>query len=152
MQEYIKKILGSGTTTLIISNDEMKDIIKIVKSLEDSSLLLKGVSETIQNEAKEQKIVFLCILLCTLGAILLGNILAGKGINRSSEGVIRAGYGNEKGKKNGSLIPPHPLTTFQVQKHYQNNRRFNSVYSRDNLSRIKDVAYVMHLDEYSDNV
>ena len=132
----------------------MKDIIKIVKSLEDSSLLLKGVSETIQNEAKEQKIVFLCILLCTLGAILLGNILAGKGINRSREGVIRAGYGNEKGKKkkNESLIPPHPLTTFQVQKHYQNNRRFNSVYSRDNLSRIKDVAYVMHLDEYSDNV
>ena len=77
----------------------MKDIIKIVKSLEDSSLLLKGVSEIIQNEAKEQKIVFLCILLCTLGAILLGNILAGKGINRSREGVIRAGYGNEKGKK-----------------------------------------------------
>ena len=50
-----KKILGSGTTTLIISNDEMEDIMKIVKSLEDSGLLLKGVSETIQNEAKEQK-------------------------------------------------------------------------------------------------
>ena len=50
-----KKILGSGTATLLISNDEMKDIIKVVKSLEDSGLLLKGVSETIQNEAKEQK-------------------------------------------------------------------------------------------------
>ena len=50
-----KKILGSGTTTLIISNDEMKDIIKIVKSLEDSGLLFKGVSETIQNEPKEQR-------------------------------------------------------------------------------------------------
>ena len=48
-----KKILGSGTTTLLMSNDEIKDIIRIVKSLEDSSLLLKGVSETIQNEAKE---------------------------------------------------------------------------------------------------
>ena len=59
MQEYIKKILGSGNTTLIISNDEMKDIIKIVKSLEDSGLLLKGVNETIQNEAKEQKEDFL---------------------------------------------------------------------------------------------
>ena len=47
-----EKILGSGTATLIISNDEMEDIIKIVKSLEDSGLLLKGVSETIQNEAK----------------------------------------------------------------------------------------------------
>ena len=54
MQEYIKKILGSGnTTTLIISNDEINDIIKIVKSLEDSGLLLKGVSETIQNEVKQ---------------------------------------------------------------------------------------------------
>ena len=52
MQENIKKILGFGTATLIISNDEMEDIMKIVKSLEDSSLLIKGVSGTIQNEAK----------------------------------------------------------------------------------------------------
>ena len=54
MQEYQKKILGSGETTLIKSNDEMKDIIKILKSLQDSGLLLKGVSETIQNKAKEK--------------------------------------------------------------------------------------------------
>ena len=74
----------------------MKDIIKIVKSLEDSGLLLKGVSETIQNEAKEQKGGFLSMLLGTLGASLLGNILAGKGINRAGEGVIRAGYGNKR--------------------------------------------------------
>ena len=71
-----KKILGSGnTTTLIISNDEMKDI-KIVKSLENSRLLLKGVSKTIQSEAKEQKEVFLTMLLRTLGAGLFGHILA----------------------------------------------------------------------------
>ena len=64
-----KKILGSGNmTTLIISNDEIHDIIKIVKSLEDSGLLLKGVSETVQNEAKEQKGGFLSMLLGTLGA------------------------------------------------------------------------------------
>ena len=50
-----KKILGSGTTTLIISNDEINDILKVVKSLEDSGVLLRGVSETIKNEAKEQK-------------------------------------------------------------------------------------------------
>ena len=49
-----KKMLGSGTTTLIISNDEMEDILKIVKSVEDSNVLLKGVSETIQHAAKEQ--------------------------------------------------------------------------------------------------
>ena len=71
-----KKILGSGTTTLIVSNDEMKDI-RIVKSLEDSGLLLKGFSKTIQNEAKEQKGEFLSMLLGTLGASLLGKILAG---------------------------------------------------------------------------
>ena len=72
-----KKILGSGTTTIILSNDEMEDIIKIVKSLEDSGLLLKGVTETVQNEAKEQKGGFLSMLLGTLGASLLGDILTG---------------------------------------------------------------------------
>ena len=95
-----KKILGSDhqNTTLIMSNDEMEDIMKIVKSLEDSSLSLKGVGETIQNEAKEQKGRFLSMLLCTLGASLLGNVLAGKGMNRAGEGILRAGYGNRKGQ------------------------------------------------------
>ena len=68
-----KKMIGSGTTTLIISNDEINDIIKIVKSLENSGVILKGVSETIQHEAKEQRGGFLSILLGTLGASLLGN-------------------------------------------------------------------------------
>ena len=63
MQEYIKKILRSGATALIISNDEMEDIMKIVKSIVDFGLLLKGVSEIIQNEAKEQKGGFLSMLL-----------------------------------------------------------------------------------------
>ena len=90
-------ILGSGATTLIISNDEMGDILKIVKSLEDSGILLKGVSETIQHEAKEQKGGFLGLLLGTLGASLLGDVLpkglSGKGVIRAGEGTIRAGYG-----------------------------------------------------------
>ena len=77
----------------------MKDIVKIVKSLEDSGLLLEGVSETIQNEAKEQKGGFLSMLLGTLGASLLGNILAGKGVNRAGEGIVRTGYGNRKVRK-----------------------------------------------------
>ena len=92
MLEYIKKILGYGTKTLIISNDEMKDIIKIVKSFEDSGLLLKGVRKTIQNEAKEQKRGFLSMLLGSECASLLGNILAGNVIRR--EGFVRAGYGS----------------------------------------------------------
>ena len=95
-----KKMLGSGTTTLIISNDEMDDILKIVKSLENSCLLLKGVSETIQHEAKEQRGGFLSILLGTLGASLLGDILSkglsGKGVIRAGEGTIRAGYGSKR--------------------------------------------------------
>ena len=91
-----KKMLGSGTTTLIISNDEMDHILKIVKSLEDSGLFLKGVSETIQHEAKEQRGGFLSMLLGTLGASLLGDILSCKGVVRASEGTIRAGYGSKK--------------------------------------------------------
>ena len=95
-----KKMLGSGTTTLIISNDEMDDILKIVKSLEDSNVLLKGVSETIQHEAKEQTGGFLSMLLGTLGASLLGDIiskgLSGKGVIRAGEGTIRAGYCSKK--------------------------------------------------------
>ena len=71
-----KKILGSGhnNTTLIIPNDEINDIIKIVKSLEDSGLLLKGVTETVQNEVKEQKGEFLSMLFGTIGASLLRNL------------------------------------------------------------------------------
>ena len=95
----IKKMLGSGTTTLIISNDEMDDILKIVKSLENSGVLLRGVSETIQHEAKEQRGGFLCMLLDTLGASLLGDVLSkglsGKGVIRACEGTIRAGYGSK---------------------------------------------------------
>ena len=69
----------------------MNDIMKIVQALEDSNILLKGVTKTIKNETKEQKGGFLSILLGTLGASLLGDLLAGKGI-------VRAGSGNKKGK------------------------------------------------------
>ena len=104
-----KKILGTGhnTTTLIITNNEIEDIIKIVKSLENFGLLLKGVNETVQNEVKEQKGGFLSMLIGTLGACLLGNLLTGKGINRAGkgrginragEGVLSAGYGSRYSK------------------------------------------------------
>ena len=78
-------------------------ILLKLKILEDSGLLLKGVTETVQNEIKKQKGGFLSMLLGTLGASLLGNILAGKGINRAGEGVVRASYGNKKGKKNNKM-------------------------------------------------
>ena len=75
-----KKIYGSGsgTTTLVISNEEMNDIMKIVKALEDSNNLLKGVTKTIKNETKELKGDFLSMLLGTSGASLLGGVISGK--------------------------------------------------------------------------
>ena len=81
-----KKILGSGNTTLIISDEEMNDIIKTVQALEVSNILLKGVAKTIENETKEQKGGFLSMLLGTLGASLLENLLTGKGIVRAGSG------------------------------------------------------------------
>ena len=74
----------------------MEDILKIVQSLEDCGLLLEGVSETIKNEAKEQKGGFLSMLLCTLGSSLLGNMLAGKVVKRTEEGTVRVGYGSNR--------------------------------------------------------
>ena len=82
-----KRMFGSGFTTLIISNDEMNDIMKIVKSLEESGLLIKGMNELIQHEAKEQKGGFLGMLLGTLGASLLRNLLTGKGGIATSQGL-----------------------------------------------------------------
>ena len=99
-----KKIHGSGTTTLIISNEEMNDIMKIIQALEDSNILLKRVTKTIKNETKEQKGGFLSMLLGTLGATILGNLLTGKGIiraglgNKKGKGIVRAGSRNRKGK------------------------------------------------------
>ena len=98
-----KKILGSGhnnpsSITLIISTNEMEDFIKIVCSLEDSGLLSKRVTETVQNKIKEQKAWFLSMLLGTLGASLLENILSGRGINRAGEGIVTTGYGNKNSK------------------------------------------------------
>ena len=109
-----KNKLGSGrlldsvsqTITLIILNKEMNDIMKIAQALEHSGILLKGVTEAIKNETKEQKGVFFSMLLGSLGAFLLGNLLTGKGTVRAGEGTVRAGEGIKK----KALMPPHPLT------------------------------------------
>ena len=73
-------------TTLIISNDEINDIIKILKSLEGSGLLLEGVTETVQNEIKEQKEGFHSMLLGILGASFLGNFFTGREAIATSQG------------------------------------------------------------------
>ena len=97
-----KKIHGSGATQvagvkLIIEQEDMNDIMKIIKALENSGILLKGVSKAIKNEIKEQKGGFLSMLLGTLGASLLVNLFtAGKGIMRAGDGIVRAGSGSKK--------------------------------------------------------
>ena len=118
--------------------------MKIVQALEGSNILLKGFTKAIENETKEQKGGFLEMLLGTLGASLLGNMLKGKRIlrtgygNKEEKGTLRTCYGSK-----GSLIkdfqlkkkfiPPHLLANFEIQKYYQNEPRFNGVYSSNNL-------------------
>ena len=91
------------------------------------------------------------MLLGTLGASLLGNLLTGKGIMGAGDGIVRAGEGSKKKKKNNLnlLLPFHPLTNIEISEYYSNEPGFNGVYSRDNLLKItKKGAYVMNLDEY----
>ena len=114
-----KKIFGSGMKALINSNEEMDDMMKIIESLEESGLLIKGISGTIRNEAKAQKGGVLRMLLGILVTSLLG-----------------------------LLMLPHPLTNFEIQKYYQNESKFSSVYSRNNLPKIKNGAYAINLEEY----
>ena len=89
--KLFKKNYGSGTTALIISNEEMKDIMKMVKSLEESGLLIKWTSETIKDKRREQKSGFLPILLETLADSILGNALTEKGVIRAGKRVLRGG-------------------------------------------------------------
>ena len=91
MLVYKKKMHGSGVKS-IIEQEDMNDIMKIIEVLENSGILLKGVSKTIENETKEQRGGFLSMLLGTLGASLLCNLLTGgKGIMGAGEGIVRAG-------------------------------------------------------------
>ena len=98
------------------------------------------------------------MLLGTLGGSSLGNISADTGINRARKGIVESVMEIKKVKElqdqvtkiKRFLMWPHPLTNFEIQKYYQNEPRLNGVFSRDNLPKIKDGAYVINLDEYSD--
>ena len=146
-----KKIHGSGVK-LIIEQEDMNDIIKIIEALENSGILSKGVSKTIEKETKEQRGGFLSMLLGTLGASLLVNLLTGgKGIIRAGDGIVRASAGEGSKKENNLnlLLPFHPLANIEISEYYKNEPRFNGVYSRNNLpNKIKKGAYVINLDEY----
>ena len=89
-----KKMLGSGhNTTLVISNDDLEDILKIVKSLEDSGIIVKGASDVIKNDAKQESGGFLSMLLGTLAVSLLSNMLTGEGVKRAGEETVEPGCG-----------------------------------------------------------
>ena len=97
--EVLKKIHASGVK-LIIEQEDMNDIIKIIEALENSGIFLKGVTKMIENETKEQRGGFLSMLPGTLGASLSGNLLTGgKGMMRAGDGMVRAGKGSKKNPK-----------------------------------------------------
>ena len=132
-----KKMYCSGITTLIISNDDIDDLIKIVTALEEHDVLLKGTSKTIKNETKEQRGGFLRMLLGTLGASLLGNLLTGKGLHRTGQGMYRT----SQGLKN-KLIPFHPLANFEIMAYFKDVKRIMVFFQEI----IENGAYVINLD------
>ena len=116
----------------------MEDITKIVKSREESELLIKGISETIKNEVKEQKGGFLPVLLVTLAASMLGRALIGRGVIIAGEDTIRA--------DETFWCRPSFKQTLKYKKYYQHEPKFNSVYVKNNLSKIKDGANIIYLN------
>ena len=128
----------------------LKDIIEIIKCLEESGLSIEGISKATKNEAREQKDWFLSKLLGTLGPILLRNLLKDKGMkaNIPLPGVIKAGEKNNKSRL-GLLMPAKYIASFVIQKYYQNEpKRLKRHLFKNNLHNIKDGAYVINLDEY----
>ena len=126
-----EKMYGWGNKTLIISDNDMNDLIRIVSALEEHDILLKGTSKTIKNKTKKRKGEF-----GTLGASLLDNLLTGKGMYRTGYGMYRTGYGLKK----KSLTPFHPLTNFEIMDYFKDEPGFNGVFSRNNLPNLTNGA------------
>ena len=112
-----KKIHGSGVK-LIIEQEDMNDIMEIIEALENSGILLNGISKTIENETKEQRGEFLGMLLGTLGASLLGNLLTGgKGMMRAGDGIVRARDGIVRAGEGSKKTPKLTITFSSINKH-----------------------------------
>ena len=133
-----KGIFKSKKRIYFILNEDMNDITKIIKSLEDSSVLIDGVTETGKDEIKKQEGGFLGVLLVPLAASLVQPVISSvvKGI--SERVVRRAGRGN-KNKK--CLEPFHPWNNIEITNYLM------AFYSRNNLPRIKDGAHIINLDD-----
>ena len=139
-----KQMYGSGMTALIISNDDLEDLIKIITALEEHDILLKGTTKTIQNETKKQEGGFLSMLLGTLGASLLGNLLTVKGMHRNGNGIYRTG---QRLNKINSISSS---TSFEIMDYFKDVEGFKRVFSRNSLPKLKNGAYVINLD-HSEN-
>ena len=141
-----KKMYGSGTKTVKFSNKDLDYMNKIVQALEDSDVLMKGVTKTLKNDIKKgSALPLIPMLLGTVGP----SLLTGRGMYRAGnqgQGLFRAG----QGIKEKSLTPFHPLTNFEIQDCFKNEKRFGGVFSRNNLRNLKNGAYVINLD-YSKN-
>ena len=147
---------GSGKTVKF-SNEDLSDMTKIVKALEDSDLLMNGVTKTPKNDIKKGGALSLIpMLLGTLGASLLtgrGLFRAGSGNKcNCGQGMFRPGcqgrgtFRAEQGIKKKSLMPPHRLTNYEIIDYFKDEPRFNGVYSRNNLPKFKNGAYIINLD------
>ena len=137
-----KKVHGYGTKAVRFSNKDLDDMTKIVKALGDSDVLMKGITRTLKNEIKKGgALPLILMLLGTMGA----SLLTGRGMYRAGnqwQGLIRAGQRIKK----KSLTPFHPLTNFEIQDYFKNEKRFNGVFSRNNLPKLKKGAYAINLD------
>ena len=134
---------GKGFT-LFISNEDMNDIIKMIKSLEDSGVLIDGVTETLKTEIKKREGGFLGALLAPLIASLVQLVISSV-VKDISGRVVRAAGGGYINKK--ILVPLNPLSNIEITEYFNYEPRFHGVFSRNNLSIIKDGTYVMNLDD-----
>ena len=120
----------------------IRDIMGIVKSLKDTGLLIKDENKLIKTETLEQRERLFGIMLGTLGANLLRNILAGKGMIRADDGEVRGLL------KTGFLMLLFPMTNIEMQKYYQSKPKFKGVYLPNNLPNTEDGVFGVNLDEY----
>ena len=146
-----RKMYGGATKTAKFSNEDIKDLTKIVKALEDSNVLMKGVTETLKSDIRKGgALPLIPMLLGTLGVSLLSRkglyragtnkrncgqglfrARHGKGMYRAGKGLFRAGQGIKK----KSLMPPHPLTNYEIIEYFKDEPRFNGVFSKDNFPK-----------------
>ena len=116
---------------------------KIVKTLEDSDVLVKGITETLKNDIKKRgALPLIPMLLGTLGA----SLLTGRGLFTAGKGMYSTGNQEQGIKKKKSLTLFHPLTNFEITEYFIDEPRFNGVHSKNNLPKLKNGAYVINLD------